>query len=253
MSTQPLAVVHELPILPKRAPAEPSALEHRNLRRGTWWQHIAAYKTVDEATFLDDGWQSKSSITKVSKLVEAIQELVPAGFVEDLEEGMKRAPMSVRVSPYLVSLIDWEHPYEDPLRIQFFPLASRLLAGPSQARPGLARRAGRRAGARAHAPLLGQGSLPPARHLPGLLPLLHALVRNRARYRRGREGAPASQRGTLAEGLPVHRVAPGARGHRHQRGRRVPAARAAHRRRLAMRSSRSPTCGACASRRRVRP
>ena len=40
---------------------------------------------------------------------------------------MKRAPMSVRVSPYLVSLIDWEHPYEDPLRIQFFPVASRLL------------------------------------------------------------------------------------------------------------------------------
>jgi lysine 2,3-aminomutase len=127
MSVQPLAIVHELPIQPKRPPAEASALEHRNLRRGNWWQHIAAYKTVDEATFLDHTWQSKSSITKVAKLVETIQGLAPAGFVEDLEEGMKRAPMSVRVSPYIVSLIDWEHPYEDPLRIQFFPLASRLL------------------------------------------------------------------------------------------------------------------------------
>ena len=35
--------------------------------------------------------------------------------------------MSVRVSPYLVSLIDWANPYADPIRTQFFPLASRLL------------------------------------------------------------------------------------------------------------------------------
>ena len=35
--------------------------------------------------------------------------------------------MSVRVSPYLLSLIDWARPYEDPLRRQFIPVASRLL------------------------------------------------------------------------------------------------------------------------------
>jgi lysine 2,3-aminomutase len=111
----------------KKPPASPSALAHRELRRGPWWQRVPAYREVDEATFLDHTWQSKSSITKVSKLLEAIADLVPAGFIDDLEGGMKRAPMSVRVSPYIVSLIDWEHPYEDPLRTQFFPLASRLL------------------------------------------------------------------------------------------------------------------------------
>ncbi len=111
----------------KKPPVGPSALAHRELRRGPWWQRVPAYREVDEATFLDHTWQSKSSITKVSKLLEAIADLVPTGFIDDLEEGMKRAPMSVRVSPYIVSLIDWEHPYEDPLRTQFFPLASRLL------------------------------------------------------------------------------------------------------------------------------
>ena len=35
--------------------------------------------------------------------------------------------MPVRVSPYLLSLIDWARPYQDPLRIQFIPLASRHL------------------------------------------------------------------------------------------------------------------------------
>jgi len=123
-----LKIVHGSdPIVPKKPPVEAGALSHKELRRGTWWQRIPAYKAIDEATFLDHAWQARSSITRVAKLVEAIQELVPPGFVEDLENGMKRAPMSVRVSPYLVSLIDWEHPYEDPLRTQFFPLASRLL------------------------------------------------------------------------------------------------------------------------------
>src|SRR5580693_9962190 len=125
---QPLKIVHDSePIIPKKPPVDADALAHRELRRGPWWQKIPAYKTVDEATFLDHAWQAKNSITRVSRLVETIQELVPAGFVEDMEAGMKRAPMSVRVSPYLVSLIDWEHPYEDPERIQFFPVASRLL------------------------------------------------------------------------------------------------------------------------------
>ena len=36
--------------------------------------------------------------------------------------------MSIRVSPYLLSLIDWTDPYNDPLRRQFVPVASRLLA-----------------------------------------------------------------------------------------------------------------------------
>src|SRR5450432_1186503 len=125
---QPLKIVDDSePIVPKKAPVEASTLAHKDLRRGLWWQRIPAYRGIDEATFLDHGWQARSSITRVSKLVETIQELVPAGFVEDLESGMKQAPMSVRVSPYLLSLINWDDAYGDPLRIQFFPLGSRLL------------------------------------------------------------------------------------------------------------------------------
>jgi lysine 2,3-aminomutase len=32
----------------------------------------------------------------------------------------------VRISPYILSLIDWDDPYHDPLRTQFLPLGSRL-------------------------------------------------------------------------------------------------------------------------------
>jgi len=46
---------------------------------------------------------------------------------DDGVAGLRQAPMSMRVSPYLLSLVDWHNPYEDPLRRQFIPLASTSL------------------------------------------------------------------------------------------------------------------------------
>ena len=115
------------PIAAKKPAVDPATLEHRNLVSGPFWQKIPAYRDVTEAQFLDHTWQAKNSITKIDKLLATVQGIVPSGFIDDIELGMKRAPMSVRVSPYMVSLINWEDPYNDPIRIQFFPLASRLL------------------------------------------------------------------------------------------------------------------------------
>jgi lysine 2,3-aminomutase len=110
-----------------KQPVAESTLVHKQLLRGEFWRRIPAYRDVDEATFLDHRWQAKASITNVPKLLAAVQDLVSAEFLDDARRGFERAPMSVRVSPYLLSLIDWSHPYEDPLRRQFIPLGSRLL------------------------------------------------------------------------------------------------------------------------------
>ncbi len=112
---------------PARPPVDERTLGHRDLLDGPFWQAIPAYREVDEAQFLDHKWQAKHSITSVPKLLAALKELVTPEFSADAEEGFKHAPMSVRVSPYLLSLIDWSDPYKDPLRRQFIPLGSRLL------------------------------------------------------------------------------------------------------------------------------
>jgi len=104
-----------------------ASLVHRSFLSGPFWQKIPAYASVSEEQFLDHKWQAKSSITNVAKLLQAVQDLVSPDFFADAEAGFKAAPMSVRVSPYLLSLIDWSDPYKDPLRRQFIPLASRLL------------------------------------------------------------------------------------------------------------------------------
>jgi len=121
-----LKVIGPEPIKHIKPRVDPSTLHHRQLLDGAFWKRIPAYREIDEATFLDHSWQAKHSITNPAKLLAAVQDLVPQAFYDDVIEGFKRAPMSIRVSPYLLSLIDWADPYNDPLRRQFVPVASKL-------------------------------------------------------------------------------------------------------------------------------
>ncbi|MDQ2908766.1 MAG: KamA family radical SAM protein [Candidatus Eremiobacteraeota bacterium] len=110
----------------RKPPADAAALEHRNLRGGDFWRAIPAYRDIDEATFLDHLWQARKSVKTADELLETIADLADPSFIADAREGFKRAPMSVRVSPYAIATIDWEKPYSDPIRTQFIPVASKL-------------------------------------------------------------------------------------------------------------------------------
>jgi lysine 2,3-aminomutase len=110
-----------------KPPIDPAELEHRNLRAGEFWRSVPAYEEIDEATFLDHIWQGRNSVKTPEELFETIGEIVDPTFLEDATEGFRRAPMAVRVSPYMIALVDWTRPYEDPIRRQFIPVASKLL------------------------------------------------------------------------------------------------------------------------------
>jgi lysine 2,3-aminomutase len=110
-----------------KPPIDPAELEHRNLRSGEFWRTIPKYEHVDEATFLDHIWQGRNSVKTADELFETIGAIVDPTFLEDAREGFRRAPMAVRVSPYMIASIDWTAPYEDPIRRQFIPVASKLM------------------------------------------------------------------------------------------------------------------------------
>jgi lysine 2,3-aminomutase len=110
-----------------KPPVRPDALLYRELLDGPFWRRIPTYAQVSDADFLDHSWQARNSITNPAKLLAAVKGLVSDEFLRDAEAGFRLAPMSVRVSPYLLSLIDWACPYDDPLRIQFIPVASSRL------------------------------------------------------------------------------------------------------------------------------
>jgi lysine 2,3-aminomutase len=115
------AIAHTKP------PVDDDVLAYRNLKQGEFWRHVPAYKDVDEATFMDHLWQQKNSVKTPEELLETIKDLCSPEFFADVAEGFARAPMAVRVSPYAISLIDWNDPVNDPIRRQFVPVASSLL------------------------------------------------------------------------------------------------------------------------------
>ena len=105
-------------------PVDPGSLEHRDFENSEFWKKIPGFADVSREEFMDYRFQVKKSVTSVDQLEEILGDLVAPEFLDDVRSGMDRAPMSMRVSPYILSLIDWDHPYEDPLRIQFIPVGS---------------------------------------------------------------------------------------------------------------------------------
>jgi lysine 2,3-aminomutase len=102
--------------------------EHRNLRRDDFWSAIPAYQAVTAEEFNSHTFQTRHSVTNVRQLRETLQGLVPDSFYDDVAVGIRDAPMALRISPYLLSLVGWTAPYEDPIRTQFLPVASEQVA-----------------------------------------------------------------------------------------------------------------------------
>jgi len=117
----------ETPQAGLRSPTLGDDLSHRQLLEGEFWRHLPAYADVDSATFLDPSWQLQQSARSVGDLATVVGRSSDR-FLSNVQAGIDRASMSLRVTPYILSLIDWENPESDPIRRQFIPLASEKLA-----------------------------------------------------------------------------------------------------------------------------
>jgi lysine 2,3-aminomutase len=110
-----------------KPPVDLAELTHKDLRDDDYWRAIPAYAGLSDEEFHDHRFQSRNSVTSLKKLGEVLGGLVGDSFYNDVEAGLALSPMSLRISPYLMSLIDWNEPATDPLRIQFLPMGSRML------------------------------------------------------------------------------------------------------------------------------
>lgn len=100
--------------------------DHITLKEGKFWRSVPGYANIDTKTFLDHRWQVRNSITKSERLKPVLGNTVPDSLFYELEQAIVRSPMSLRISPYLISLINWKEPLNDPIRKQFLPLISQL-------------------------------------------------------------------------------------------------------------------------------
>jgi lysine 2,3-aminomutase len=98
---------------------------HRDLRRDEFWREVPGYAGVSASEFRSHLFQQRNAVTNVRQLREVVGNRVPDSFYEDVAAGLAHAPMALRISPYLLALVDWSDPVPDPIRTQFLPLRSR--------------------------------------------------------------------------------------------------------------------------------
>lgn len=96
-------------------------------------------KIVNYETFTD-GWEKTAKdVQGKMKLYEFLSEVLPDNiplphqpgntqsrqtFITDVMDGMAMAPMSVRLTPHILSSVDWDNPLGDPLSRQYIPKKS---------------------------------------------------------------------------------------------------------------------------------
>lgn len=98
-----------------------------NFDDSEFWKKIPSWKKIDAETFGDHKWQLKNSITTIRKLKEATEGFVPEIILKDINAGLLKTHMNMRITPYIFSRINWENHIEDPLRRQFIPLGSEFI------------------------------------------------------------------------------------------------------------------------------
>ena len=98
---------------------------HRELRGGDYWKVLPGYSGLTADEFHSNEFQQRNTVTDLARLRAVLGDLVPDSFYSDLADGIRQAPMALRITPHLMALIDWEAPDADPIRTQFLPLRSR--------------------------------------------------------------------------------------------------------------------------------
>lgn len=100
---------------------------HRQFRDDEFWKKIPGWANVTREEFGDHRWQMKNSLVKVDQVKKVLGPRLSESLYQDMLEGQKITPMNIRITPYVFSLIDWEHAENDPLRKQFLPLGHQFL------------------------------------------------------------------------------------------------------------------------------
>ncbi|KAL1837498.1 hypothetical protein VTJ49DRAFT_3726 [Mycothermus thermophilus] len=107
-----------------------------------FWRKVPLWKDVPVKDFLSYRWSTKNMVDNKPQLLNFLRATVPDQvpldkegtrtqtrdeYIEDVFAGITAATMSVRMTPYILSRINWRDPRHDPIARQFLPLKSIML------------------------------------------------------------------------------------------------------------------------------
>lgn len=92
------------------------------------YQKFNCWSQVYWDDFIDHKWQLKNTITTFSQLKSVVQGLLSEQDWDAIEFALLKAPMNLRITPYIMSLINWDTFFSDPIRKQFLPIKHEMVA-----------------------------------------------------------------------------------------------------------------------------
>ncbi|WPH03279.1 Hypothetical protein R9X50_00615600 [Acrodontium crateriforme] len=126
--------------------SNPSSIPGSSLKE-QYWRNVKVWEHVTESEFTSYKWQVSNTIDRRDKLSKFLSDVLPSkipprrqrqqsrsvettisrdAFLIDVLDGMKIAPMSVRLTPHILSVVNWADPFNDPICRQFLPLKSTM-------------------------------------------------------------------------------------------------------------------------------
>jgi lysine 2,3-aminomutase len=79
-----------------------------------FWKRLKCYSGIDYNTFLSEKWQLKNTIKNRDELLEFLRQELSQEIIDDFTLSLSKNPMQIKLSPYILSLIDWDNFHEDP-------------------------------------------------------------------------------------------------------------------------------------------
>ncbi|KAL5615174.1 hypothetical protein BROUX41_005231 [Berkeleyomyces rouxiae] len=136
--TQILPPPSGLPETKVPPPTRSDSLDHHH----QFWRKIPLWADVDTKDFISYRWGTANLVQGKAKLFKFLNATLPetlptqisgktetrTELVEDIFAGITAATMAVRMTPYVLSRIDWTNPRQDPIFRQFVPTKSSMLA-----------------------------------------------------------------------------------------------------------------------------
>ncbi|ROW18175.1 hypothetical protein VPNG_00041 [Cytospora leucostoma] len=110
--------------------------------REEFWRRVPVYENVSTRDFISYRWSIRNTVQGQAKLWQFLNSVVPneipmdkegtrtqskEDFLVDVVDGVTSLTMSIRLTPYVLSRINWQDPRNDPIFRQFIPLKSMLL------------------------------------------------------------------------------------------------------------------------------
>ncbi|KAF3769264.1 hypothetical protein M406DRAFT_75748 [Cryphonectria parasitica EP155] len=107
-----------------------------------FWRKVPVYEHVTAKDFLSHRWTKKNIVSGKESLLEFLKTVIPGeipydkqgsreqskeDLLKDVAEGIEAAAMAIRITPYMLSRINWQDPRSDPIFRQFIPLKSIML------------------------------------------------------------------------------------------------------------------------------